>query len=67
MPCADKPSNWCDEKGYYPHTQDDYRYLGCCICGSKHQIGFEPRFGYPICEKHSSLSPVEVSEQRKDL
>lgn len=26
--------------------------------------GVEPRFGYVVCEEHSSMSPVEVAEQR---
>ena len=51
----------------------DWRYFNyyssimpCCICGSTEQIGIEPRFGYPVCEEHSKLSPVEISHQRKD-
>lgn len=38
----------------------------CCICGSKEMTGQEPRFGYVVCEKHSTLSPVEINTQRKD-
>lgn len=58
MPSAKE--DWRDKWGYY-HTPKP-----CCICGSTHQIGCEPRYGYPVCEKHSSLSPVEVSNQRVD-
>lgn len=39
----------------------------CCICGSKWQIGDEPRFTFAVCEEHSKLSPVEIEQRRNDL
>jgi hypothetical protein len=48
---------------------NDWRFGGyylsanpCCVCGSLHKIGTEPRFGYPVCEEHSKLAPVQISE-----
>lgn len=38
----------------------------CCVCGSTHQTGQEPRFGYVVCEQHAKLSPVEINRQRTD-
>lgn len=52
--------DWRDTYSFY-HTPKP-----CCVCGSREKIGIEPRFGYPVCEKHSSLSPVQISEQRTD-
>jgi hypothetical protein len=48
------------EHSHYPTKQP------CCICGSTHMIGMEPRFLYPICEEHSNIPPVEVSVRRID-
>lgn len=61
MPSAD----WRDIKGYYPWPEGNPP-MGCCVCGSTHHIGLEPRFNYPVCEEHSKLSPVQVSKQRTD-
>lgn len=57
--------DWRERKGYYPWPEGN-QPMGCCICGSTHQIGLEPRFNYPICEAHSSYSPVKVSHERTD-
>lgn len=34
----------------------------CVVCGSVHQIGIEPRYGYAVCEEHAKMSAIEVSE-----
>jgi hypothetical protein len=52
-------ADWRDF-GYY------YTDKPCCICGSTHEIGSEPRFCYTVCEEHSKLSPVEISRMRKN-
>lgn len=55
-----EPGDWQHRNGYFSSFE------ACCVCGSKHQTGLEPRFGYVVCEHHSKLSPVEVSEKRTD-
>lgn len=37
----------------------------CCVCGSKGDNGQEPRFGYTVCETHSKLSPVQISNGKE--
>lgn len=53
-------------------SQQDWRSRGwykvqgkCCVCGSRHMVGMEPRFGYEVCEEHSSLAPAEINRLRK--
>lgn len=35
----------------------------CCVCGSNHEIGIEPRFAYYICELHKDIPPVDISSE----
>lgn len=43
-----------------------YKVQGsCCVCGSRHMVGMEPRFGYVVCETHSKHSPTEINGLRK--
>lgn len=51
-------SDWRD-RGWYKVKGN------CCVCGSDHQIGMEPRFGYVVCEAHAELPPTEISQLRK--
>ena len=50
--------DWRETKGYMQSQQS------CCVCGSTHLIGIEPRFNYSVCEEHSKMSPVEVSYKK---
>ena len=47
--------DWRDKYGYY-HTPK-----ACCVCDTKEKIGLEPRYGYAVCEQHSSVPPIEIS------
>lgn len=38
----------------------------CEVCGKEGQNQMEPRFGYVVCEKHHTLSPVEISHSKKE-
>lgn len=40
----------------------------CEICGKTEDTRMEPRFSYVVCEEHSKLSPIEVSNhnERRD-
>jgi hypothetical protein len=60
-PNPDQPPDWRNERGFYWST------MRCCICGSAHRTGMEPRFNYVVCEEHSTLTPVQVGEQRQDI
>jgi hypothetical protein len=53
-----KEMTWLDN--YYPTDKP------CCICGKEGNNGLEPRFGYVVCEEHSKLTPVEVSDFVKE-
>lgn len=56
MPATTRsPEDWRIKANYY---QIKGR---CCICGSTHLIGAEPRFAYEVCEEHSKWSPVQVT------
>lgn len=59
---TDEPStDWRVLKGYYLTICP----CACAVCGSQSFIGIEPRFGYAVCEEHSGLSPVEVSDRQR--
>lgn len=51
--CKDK-QDWRDKWGYY-HTPQS-----CRVCGNTHNIGLEPRYGYPVCETHSTTAPADM-------
>jgi hypothetical protein len=52
--------DWRDQYGYY-HTPQ-----ACCVCGSKEKIGIEPRCGYAVCAKHSTIPPADIADHIKE-
>jgi len=58
-PMVRSDEDWRDEHGFYKC------HAVCCVCGDDQRIGIEPRFGYPICEKHKDMKPTEVLADRK--
>lgn len=48
--------------------ENHFKYFGyetqepCQICGAK-PAKMEPRFGYIVCEEHSKLTPIGVSDE----
>jgi hypothetical protein len=60
MHSADQDPDWRDQKSYYKIDRP------CMVCGATYRIGAEPRFCYFVCEKHSELSPVEITKAYTD-
>jgi hypothetical protein len=36
------------------------------VLGSKEKIGIEPRYGYAVCEKHSTSPPADIANHIKE-
>lgn len=61
---------WWINVGLPDQQWDDFGYLSkmpCCVCGQVDATKSEPRFGYVVCKKHSTMSPIQIDSIRTDV